>query len=57
MTHFFVIILCCTGICCIPYFIKTFKDVEHKCGKCNTVLAKWTKLFNTTKIYITDKNF
>ncbi|KAI4281203.1 MAG: hypothetical protein L6R35_005702, partial [Caloplaca aegaea] len=30
---------CCLG--CIPYMMRTLKDVEHKCGHCGVLLATW----------------
>ncbi|BCS20246.1 uncharacterized protein APUU_20678S [Aspergillus puulaauensis] len=41
-THGWAAVLCCCAcIGCIPYFMAAFKDVEHKCGKCNYLLATY----------------
>lgn len=33
---------CCT-VClgCLPYLMYGTKDVKHKCGNCNALLAVW----------------
>ncbi|KAL8668739.1 MAG: hypothetical protein Q9168_006644 [Polycauliona sp. 1 TL-2023] len=35
------IICCCFCLGCIPYLIRSLKDVEHKCGHCGVLLATW----------------
>lgn len=30
---------CCLG--CIPFMMRSLKDVEHHCGKCGVLLATW----------------
>jgi len=36
------IILCIfLGLGCLPYIGNMTKDVEHRCGNCGTLLAKW----------------
>ncbi|OJI98920.1 hypothetical protein ASPVEDRAFT_25765 [Aspergillus versicolor CBS 583.65] len=41
-THAWAAVLCCCAcVGCIPYFMAHFKDVEHKCGKCNYLLATY----------------
>ncbi|KAF2433582.1 hypothetical protein EJ08DRAFT_628843 [Tothia fuscella] len=43
-THLWALGFCCF-IClpCIPYLIDSFKDVEHKCGRCGTNVATWKR--------------
>ena len=39
------ILLCCLVSCLlawIPYVVPGCKDVEHRCGRCNALLAVWT---------------
>jgi len=40
----------CLVLCmpCIPYLIDSFKDVEHKCGKCGVSVATCKKSGGTT---------
>jgi len=40
----------CLVLClpCIPYLIDSFKDVEHKCGKCGVHVATCKKSGGTT---------
>ncbi|KAI4124795.1 MAG: hypothetical protein LQ338_004621 [Usnochroma carphineum] len=35
--------LVCVFFClgCIPYLLRSLKDVEHKCGNCGVLLATW----------------
>ena len=35
----------CCLLCapCIPYLVKSFKDVKHSCGSCGVPLALWHK--------------
>ncbi|KAH7098340.1 LITAF-like zinc ribbon domain-containing protein [Auriculariales sp. MPI-PUGE-AT-0066] len=50
-THIWAIItgVCC-GMCCVPYLINTWKDVEHKCGSCGTPLAIWHRSGDETEV-------
>jgi hypothetical protein len=32
---------CCLCLGCIPYLMKSLKDVDHKCGNCGVLLATW----------------
>ena len=41
-THLSALLFCCfTCLGCIPYIAHWFKDCEHKCGNCDTLLAVW----------------
>ncbi|KAL3476050.1 LITAF-like zinc ribbon domain-containing protein [Aspergillus californicus] len=41
-THGWAAVLCCCAcVGCIPYFVASLKDVNHMCGKCDVVLAKY----------------
>ncbi|KAA8903577.1 LITAF-like zinc ribbon domain-containing protein [Sphaerosporella brunnea] len=42
--HLWALIFCFL-ICapCIPYVVKSFKDVQHSCGSCGVPLALWHK--------------
>jgi LITAF-like zinc ribbon domain len=31
----------CVVFCWVPYVMKQFKDVEHRCGDCGVLLATW----------------
>jgi len=43
-THGVAALLClCFCLGCIPYLATWFKDVEHKCGHCGTLLAVWKR--------------
>jgi len=43
-THLAALLFCCvTCLGCIPYMASWFKDVEHHCGNCGTLLAVWHK--------------
>ncbi|KAI9740981.1 MAG: hypothetical protein M1834_002692 [Cirrosporium novae-zelandiae] len=44
-THLWALIVFACTICCfwIPYTIKSLKDVDHHCGKCDVLLATWHK--------------
>jgi len=37
-----------TCLPCIPYFIDTFHDVQHKCGNCGALLATFLRSGGTT---------
>ncbi|KAF2841118.1 hypothetical protein M501DRAFT_1000277 [Patellaria atrata CBS 101060] len=41
-THLWAAGFCfCLCLGCVPYLVNSFKDVEHKCSKCGTLLATW----------------
>ncbi|KAI5859128.1 LITAF-like zinc ribbon domain-containing protein [Tricharina praecox] len=42
--HLWALIFCCL-LCapCVPYVVKSFKDVQHSCGNCAVPLALWHK--------------
>lgn len=35
------VICACFCLGCIPYLINGLKDIEHKCGHCGVLLARW----------------
>ncbi|KAI4229010.1 MAG: hypothetical protein LQ349_006457 [Xanthoria aureola] len=41
-TNAWAAVICfCFCLGCIPYLIRSLKDVEHKCGHCGVLLATW----------------
>ncbi|KAL8760988.1 MAG: hypothetical protein Q9184_002858 [Pyrenodesmia sp. 2 TL-2023] len=41
-TNAWAALLCfCLCLGCIPYLMRSLKDVEHKCGNCGALLATW----------------
>ena len=35
-------LLCfCCFLGCVPFMMRSLKDVEHHCGKCGVLLATW----------------
>ncbi|KAF2712307.1 hypothetical protein K504DRAFT_499410 [Pleomassaria siparia CBS 279.74] len=50
--HAWALGVCCvTGFGCIPYFVTSLKDVQHKCGRCGVLLATWHRS-GTTEVHI-----
>ncbi|KAL2870531.1 LITAF-like zinc ribbon domain-containing protein [Aspergillus lucknowensis] len=41
-THGWAAVLCCLAcVGCIPYFVASFKNMNHMCGKCGHLLATY----------------